>query len=173
VVGRRLVEHGAVGRRVFAATAVNNAAIDFTSDLLETDVEEVKRVFETNFFGAFVMFTRVARELKARGGGSIVNVSSRLASIGVPAMVVYSASKGTLLAFTRGAAIELAKDNIRVNAVAPGLTATPLYDAWLGEQDDPRRLQRRSPGRFPRVAWAHPRRWQPPSPTWRPRSRAM
>jgi NAD(P)-dependent dehydrogenase (short-subunit alcohol dehydrogenase family) len=116
---------------------VNNAAIDFTSDLLETDVEEVKRVFETNVFGAFLMLTRVARELKRRGGGSIVNVSSRLASIGVPTMVVYSASKGALLALTRGAAIELAPHNVRVNAVAPGLTATPLYDAWVGEQDDP------------------------------------
>jgi len=116
---------------------VNNAAIDFTSDLLETDPDDVKRVFETNFFGAFWMFTRVARELKRRGGGSIVNVSSRLASIGVPTMVVYSASKGALLALTRGAAVELAPHNVRVNAVAPGLTATPLFDAWVGEQDDP------------------------------------
>jgi NAD(P)-dependent dehydrogenase (short-subunit alcohol dehydrogenase family) len=116
---------------------VNNAAIDFTSDLLETDLDEVRRVFEINVFGAFSMLTRVARELKRRGGGSIVNVSSRLASIGVPTMVVYSASKGALLALTRGAAIELAGHNVRVNAVAPGLTATPLYDTWVGEQDDP------------------------------------
>jgi NAD(P)-dependent dehydrogenase (short-subunit alcohol dehydrogenase family) len=116
---------------------VNNAATDFTSDLLETDADDVRRVFETNFFGAFWMFTRVARELKRRGGGSIINVSSRLASIGVPTMVVYSASKGALLALTRGAAIELAPYGIRVNAVAPGLTATPLYDAWVGEQEDP------------------------------------
>ena len=87
---------------------VNNAAIDFTSDLLETDGDDVRRVFETNVFGAFWMLTRVARELKGRGGGSIVNVSSRLASIGVPSMVVYSASKGALPALTRGAAVELA-----------------------------------------------------------------
>jgi NAD(P)-dependent dehydrogenase (short-subunit alcohol dehydrogenase family) len=52
-------------------------------------------------------------------------------------MVVYSASKGALLALTRGAAIELAPHNVRVNAVAPGLTATPLFDAWVGEQEDP------------------------------------
>jgi NAD(P)-dependent dehydrogenase (short-subunit alcohol dehydrogenase family) len=116
---------------------VNNAAVDFTSDLLETDLADVRRVFETNFFGAFLMLTRVAGELKRRGGGSIVNISSRLASIGVPTMVVYSASKGALLGLTRGAAIELAPYNIRVNAVAPGLTATPLFDAWVGEQEDP------------------------------------
>jgi len=116
---------------------VNNAAVDFTGDLLETDLDDVRRVFETNVFGAVSMLTRVARELKARGGGSIVNVSSRLASIGVPTMVVYSASKGALLALTRGAAIELAPHNVRVNAVAPGMTATPLFDAWVGEHDDP------------------------------------
>ena len=116
---------------------VNNAAIDFTSDLLETDEDDVRRVFDTNVFGALWMVARVGRELTRRGGGSIVNVSSRLASIGVPTMVVYSASKGALLALTRGAAIELAPHNIRVNAVAPGLTATPLYDAWIGGHDDP------------------------------------
>jgi NAD(P)-dependent dehydrogenase (short-subunit alcohol dehydrogenase family) len=116
---------------------VNNAAVDFTSDLLDTDPEDVRRVFDTNVFGALWMIVRVARELKRRGGGSIDNVSSRLASIGVPTMVVYSASKGALLALTRGAAIELAPHGIRVNAVAPGLTATPLYNAWLGGHDDP------------------------------------
>jgi NAD(P)-dependent dehydrogenase (short-subunit alcohol dehydrogenase family) len=52
-------------------------------------------------------------------------------------MVVYGATKGALLALTRGAAVELAPHRIRVNAVAPGLTATPLVDAWIGEQDDP------------------------------------
>ena len=52
-------------------------------------------------------------------------------------MVVYGAAKGAILALTRGAAIELAPHNIRVNAVAPGMTATPLYHAWVAEQDDP------------------------------------
>jgi NAD(P)-dependent dehydrogenase (short-subunit alcohol dehydrogenase family) len=116
---------------------VNNAAVDFTSDLLATDDDDVRRVFETNFFGAYLMLTRAARAMRATGGGSIVNVSSRVASIGVPSMVVYGATKGALLALTRGAAVELAPHGIRVNAVAPGLTATPLVDAWIGQQDDP------------------------------------
>jgi len=116
---------------------VNNAAVDFTSDLLDTDADDVRRVFETNFFGAFWMLTRVARELVARGGGSIINLSSRLASIGVPSMAVYGASKGALSALTRGAAVELAARGVRVNTVAPGMTATPLFDAWVGEHGDP------------------------------------
>jgi NAD(P)-dependent dehydrogenase (short-subunit alcohol dehydrogenase family) len=135
---------------------VNNAAIDFTSDLLQTEGEDVRRVFETNFFGAFWMLTRVAQELKRRAGGSIVNVSSRLASIGVPSMVVYGASKGALLALTRGAAVELAPHNIRVNAVAPGLTATPLFDAWIGEHDDPAAFAARVAGTIPQGRFGTP-----------------
>ncbi len=116
---------------------VNNAAVDFTNDLLATDDDDARRVFEVNFFGAYLMLTRAARAMRESGGGSIVNVTSRLASIGVPTMVVYGAAKGAVLALTRGAAVELAPYGIRVNAVAPGLTTTPLVQAWLSEQDNP------------------------------------
>ena len=81
-------------------------------------------------------FLQAAARAMADSGGAIVNVTSRLASIGVPTMAVYGASKGALLALTRGAAVELAPCGIRVNAVAPGFTATPLYDIWRAEQRD-------------------------------------
>jgi NAD(P)-dependent dehydrogenase (short-subunit alcohol dehydrogenase family) len=116
---------------------VNNAGIDFTSDLIETEEEDVRRVFETNLFGALWMLQRAARAMKERDGGSIVNVTSRLASIGVPTMVIYGAAKGALLALTRGAAIELAPHGIRVNAVAPGLTQTTLLEEWIADQHNP------------------------------------
>ena len=50
-------------------------------------------------------------------------------------MVVYSAAKGALLSLTRAAAVELARDGIRVNAVAPGMTRTPLFEAWAAAED--------------------------------------
>jgi NAD(P)-dependent dehydrogenase (short-subunit alcohol dehydrogenase family) len=115
---------------------VNNAAVDYQSDLLETPLEDVRRVFETNVFGAFLVFREAAAAMRERGG-SIVNVTSRLASIGVPTMTVYAASKGALLALTRGAAVDLAPMGIRVNAVAPGLTETPMIRSWIEGQDDP------------------------------------
>ena len=105
---------------------VNNVGIDFTGRLLDTVEDDARRVFETNFFGSLWMLVRVAREFAARGGGSIVNITSRLATIGVPTMAIYGASKGALLALTRWAAVELAPHGIRVNAVAPGLTETAL-----------------------------------------------
>ena len=116
---------------------MNNAAIDHTNDLLEVADDEIDEVLRVNSFGAISVAIAAARALREQGGGSIVNVTSRLASIGVPTMGVYSASKGALLAFTTAAAVELAPHGIRVNAVAPGMTRTPLYETWLAGLDDP------------------------------------
>jgi NAD(P)-dependent dehydrogenase (short-subunit alcohol dehydrogenase family) len=116
---------------------VNNAAVDFARDIVETDRADLERIFASNFFGAFAMLRECGRAMREIGGGSIVNVTSRNASIGVPSMGAYAAAKGALLSLTRVAAIEWASAGVRVNAVAPGLTDTPLIRAWIGEQADP------------------------------------
>lgn len=117
---------------------VNNAAIDHTNDLLEVGDDEIRETFETNTFAPMSTMIAAARVMKEQGdGGSIINVTSRLASIGVPTMGVYSASKGAMLAFTTAGAIDLAPFNIRVNAVAPGMTRTPLYEEWIQSLDNP------------------------------------
>ncbi len=117
---------------------VNNAAIDHTNDLLEVGEGEIRETFEANTFAPMNLLIAAARAMRAQGaGGSIINVTSRLASIGVPTMGIYSASKGAMLAFTKAAAIDLAQYGIRVNAVAPGMTRTPLYEEWLAGLADP------------------------------------
>ena len=105
---------------------VNNAAMDWTSPILETSEANVRRVLDTNFIGSFLMLREAGREMLERRRGSIINVTSRNASVGVPTMGLYAAAKGALLALTRAAAVEWASDGVRVNAVAPGLTQTPL-----------------------------------------------
>jgi NAD(P)-dependent dehydrogenase (short-subunit alcohol dehydrogenase family) len=127
VVAAALERHGRLD------VLVNNAAIDHTGDVLETPIEEVRELFDVNVFGALHMLQAAGRAMRARGG-AIVNISSRLASIGVPTMAMYSAAKGALLSLTRGAAVELAPDGIRVNAVAPGMTRTPLFEAWAAAE---------------------------------------
>lgn len=129
---------GAIDRFDRLDVLVNNAAIDHTGDLLTVAMDEIRPLFETNVFAAIRMLQTAGRAMAVRDGGAIVNVTSRLASIGVPSMSLYSASKGALLSLTRAAAVELAGRGIRVNAVAPGMTHTPLYEAWLQEQPQPR-----------------------------------
>lgn len=111
---------------------VNNAGIDHAGDMLETPMAELRELFEVNVFAAIRMLQAAGRAMRERGG-AIVNVSSRLAVIGVPGMGMYSASKGALLSLTHAAAIELAPLGIRVNAVAPGMTLGPMYEAWAAQ----------------------------------------
>jgi NAD(P)-dependent dehydrogenase (short-subunit alcohol dehydrogenase family) len=116
---------------------VNNAAIDLAAPLLDVTAEQARHVTHVNLLGTVFFLQVAARAMREHGGGAIVNISSRLASVGVPEMAVYGATKGGVEALTRGAAIELAPHGIRVNAVAPGFTETPLFTAWAAEQSDP------------------------------------
>jgi NAD(P)-dependent dehydrogenase (short-subunit alcohol dehydrogenase family) len=122
---------------------VNNAGHELVGDVTETDESGARRTFETNAFGALWMLQRAARQMQSHArGGAVVNVGSRLASIGIPGLVVYGASKGAMLALTRGAAVEPAPDRIRVNFVAPGMTVSPMLDSYLAEHPDPAATRR-------------------------------
>jgi NAD(P)-dependent dehydrogenase (short-subunit alcohol dehydrogenase family) len=134
---------------------VNNAGIDLTGDLLEATEEDVRRVMEVNFFGALWMLLAGAPQMHERGG-SIINITSRLASIGVPTMGIYSASKGALLALTRAAAVELAPQGIRVNAIAPGMVETPLLRDYIASQPEAERTRRRLTDAIPQGRFGHP-----------------
>jgi NAD(P)-dependent dehydrogenase (short-subunit alcohol dehydrogenase family) len=105
-------------------------------------------VFEVNTFGTIAMIQAAARSMSDRGG-SIVNITSRLAFAGVPTMAVYAASKGAVHALTLSAAVELAPRRIRVNDVAPGMTKTPLYDAWLAGTNSAEQTEREVLSRIP------------------------
>ena len=97
-----------------------------------------------------------ADERAGRPGGAVVNISSRLARVGMPGVSGYAATKGAINAFTVAAAVELAPQGIRVNAVAPGMTKTPLIEEWLGEQPDPAAAEAEVTGRIPLARLAAP-----------------
>jgi NAD(P)-dependent dehydrogenase (short-subunit alcohol dehydrogenase family) len=134
---------------------VNNAALDHTSALESVSMADVRKVFEVNTFAVIAMTQRAARAMSGRGG-SIVNVTSRLAFAGVPTMAVYAAAKGAVHALTLSAAVELAPRGIRVNEVAPGMTKTPLYAAWLAGSPDPAETERDVVARIPAGRLAAP-----------------
>jgi NAD(P)-dependent dehydrogenase (short-subunit alcohol dehydrogenase family) len=135
---------------------VNNAAMDWVSPILETSEADVRRVLDTNFIGSFLMQREAARKMLERRRGSIINLTSRTASVGVPTMGLYAAAKGALLSLTRVAAIEWADQGVRVNAVAPGLTATPLVRTWISEQDDPVAFEKEVTAAIPQGRMAQP-----------------
>ncbi|WP_342089040.1 SDR family NAD(P)-dependent oxidoreductase [Dyadobacter sp. OTU695] len=116
---------------------VNNAGI--TGNLLapfeERTLEEFNRVVSVNLVGQFLGTKAVLPYLRENGGGSIVNISSIGGIIGSAGATAYTASKGGSRAFTKGAAAELAKDNIRVNSVHPGYVETPMTTQMEGAGD--------------------------------------
>jgi NAD(P)-dependent dehydrogenase (short-subunit alcohol dehydrogenase family) len=111
---------------------VNNAAIDHASSVAESEVEDLQRVLATNFIGTWLCAREGVRRMStAQGGkgGVIVNVSSLSAKTGgLPADVMYAASKGAVDSFTLGLAKEVGKEGIRVVAVRPGITHTEIFE---------------------------------------------
>lgn len=110
---------------------VNNAAIQVTKPLVETSVDEWDLVLNANLRSVFLSVKTLFPLLKAGRGGAIVNVSSVHAVATSKDIAAYAASKGGMLALTRALAIELAPDNIRVNAVLPGAVDTGMLRSGL------------------------------------------
>src|SRR5271170_3657844 len=110
--------------------AVNNAGIQgelaSTADCTE---ENWDRIVDTNLKGVFLCMKYELREMLRRGNGAIVNIASNFGIVGSPQMPAYSASKHGVVGLTKTAAIEVAARGIRVNAVCPGPTLTPLVEA--------------------------------------------
>ncbi len=122
----------------------NNAGISPADDasILDTSVESWQRVQDVNAKGVFLCCKHGIPHLRARGGGSIVNVASVVALVGAAtSQISYTASKGAVLALTRELAVQFARDGIRVNALCPGPVETPLLLAIYGS--DPAALERR------------------------------
>jgi NAD(P)-dependent dehydrogenase (short-subunit alcohol dehydrogenase family) len=110
---------------------VNNAALQVAKPLIETTVEEWDMVMAANLRSVFLGVKLAHPLLKARSGAAVVNISSVHAIQTSTNIAAYAASKGGLLALTRAMAIELAPDNIRVNAILPGAVDTPMLRAGL------------------------------------------
>ncbi|AWM86579.1 SDR family NAD(P)-dependent oxidoreductase [Microvirga sp. 17 mud 1-3] len=105
---------------------VNSAGIGRDVPALDTDVELFRRMLEVNLIGSFVVSREVAKRMRERGGGAIVNVASVSGIAGNRGRVAYGASKGGVITMTRVMAVELATIGIRVNVIAPGPIETPL-----------------------------------------------
>ena len=136
-----LLIKGDVGRQTFCKQAIaktikkfgrldiliNNAAEQHPQKAIEDITEkQLEKTFRTNIFSMFYLTQAALPQLKKQQGATIINTASVTAYRGSPSLVDYSATKGAIVSFTRSLSGMLAKEGIRVNAVAPGPIWTPL-----------------------------------------------
>lgn len=107
---------------------VNNAGLSGAAPLEETPEEEHRAMFEANYWGAIRTIQAVLPAMRARGAGTIVNVSSVAGAIAVPNQVAYSASKHALEAASEALAAEVVSFGVRVALVQPGVFATNIWE---------------------------------------------
>ena len=111
----------------------NNAGIPGVGDVLETEPELFDRVMRVNVRGVYLMSRAVVPHMIERRSGSIINMSSGIAEIGLARRVSYAASKGAVYAMTKSMQVDLAPHGVRVNALLPGTILTPFVERYLKE----------------------------------------
>ncbi len=113
---------------------VNNAGVAHKrKPMLDVTEGELDRILSVNVKGLFHTANAAIPVMRTRGGGAIVNIASTAAVRPRPGLTWYNASKGAVTTLTKSMAVELAEDNIRVNAVNPVAGETPLLPTFLGE----------------------------------------
>ena len=111
---------------------VNNAGVAGSSlELLTHSLDDWRRILSVNLDGVFLGLRHCGPVMAAKGGGSVINLSSILGKVGMPGAAAYCASKGGVLLLTKAAALEWAPLNIRVNSVHPGFIDTPMVAGAL------------------------------------------
>ncbi len=124
---------GVVGRFGRIDILVNNAGWDAPKQFLDTTPDFWTKVIAINLLGPLNLHHTVLPHMVAAKGGAVVNIASDAGRVGSSGEAVYSACKGGIIAFTKTLARECARHGIRLNAVCPGPTDTPLLRSFLAE----------------------------------------
>lgn len=120
VVSSALQTHGRID------VLLNNAGVFLAAPLVETSLDDFRRVIDVNVVGVFLGMRSVAEAMAAQRAGSIINVSSVAGLTGSPYLTAYSASKWAVRGMTKGVAKELAQFGVRVNSLHPGQIDTEM-----------------------------------------------
>jgi NAD(P)-dependent dehydrogenase (short-subunit alcohol dehydrogenase family) len=116
--------------------AFNNAGVEWMGPLDQATEAEYRRVFDINVWGVLNSMRHEIPVMLKTGGGAIVNTSSVAGHVGMGQVSIYTASKHAVEGLTKALALEFAKQNIRINAVAPGAIATEMFDRFAGKHSE-------------------------------------
>jgi len=119
-IGNLIIKEGRID------VLINNAGIGITGPIEETPEEEIKKAFDTNYFGPLNVTKAVLPQMREQGGGLIINITSIAGYMGLPYRGIYSATKGALELTTEAFRMELKDFNIHMTNVAPGDFATNI-----------------------------------------------
>jgi NAD(P)-dependent dehydrogenase (short-subunit alcohol dehydrogenase family) len=126
---------------------INNAGVAVSKSVLEQTEADWDKVVGTNLKGAFFVAQTIAKRMVERGGGNIVNIASVLALDVIGHLAPYAAAKGGLWQLTKTMALELARHDVRVNALAPGYIVTEINREFLETGPAGERIKKRIPQR--------------------------
>ena len=121
---------------------VNNAGIYYQGDIIETTEEEWDKVIAVNLKGVYLCSHYVLPIMLRGNGGVVVNVASEAGLVGIAGQVAYNASKAGVISLTKSMAVDFGRQGVRVNAVCPGTTETPLVKNALKKSKDPEKERR-------------------------------
>jgi NAD(P)-dependent dehydrogenase (short-subunit alcohol dehydrogenase family) len=110
---------------------INNAGMNLRKPITDFTLEEWNRVIDTNLTSVFLMCRAFVPQMRGKGYGRIINMTSIMAHVSLPERTAYSATKTALLGMTRALALELAKDSITVVGISPGPFATEMNTALM------------------------------------------
>jgi NAD(P)-dependent dehydrogenase (short-subunit alcohol dehydrogenase family) len=136
---------------------VCNAGITSVRSIEYLDEEEWDAVLATNVKGMFTVIKHAIPHLRDAGGGTIVTLGSEMAIVAVPESPAYNASKGAVVMFTKSLALDLVRYGIRVNALCPGITRTPLLQSEVDDSADPAKTAAEQASWAPMLRVADPR----------------
>ena len=121
---------------------VNNAGIYIQESIINASEENWKKIFKVNVDGVFYCSRHAVPYMIKTGGGSIVHVSSEAGIVAIKGQMAYNASKAAVIMMAKSMAVDLAPYNIRVNAVCPGTTETPLFKEAMKRDPNPTEARR-------------------------------
>jgi NAD(P)-dependent dehydrogenase (short-subunit alcohol dehydrogenase family) len=135
---------------------VNNAGVGVAATAVDTNEVDYERVMDVCVRGTLLGMKYAIPAIRDSGGGSVINMSSVAALIGLKDRAVYSAAKGAILSLTRAAAIDHVEEGVRVNCIAPGTVDTPWVSRITAGYDDPEEARANMQARQPHSRFVTP-----------------